>query len=47
MMRWRRQQQLRRTWDVRPDLLYSAPLNEDDRYYLGQLAEEDACGNRP
>lgn len=42
MVRWRRQQQLRRTWDARLDLLYSAPLTEEDRYYLGQLADEDA-----
>lgn len=37
---WRRQQQLRRTWQSRPDLLFSAPLSEDDRYFLGVLANE-------
>lgn len=42
MMKWRRQQQLRRTWDDRPDLLYTAPLSEQDRYYLAVLADEDA-----
>ncbi|MBK9122133.1 MAG: tRNA (guanosine(37)-N1)-methyltransferase TrmD [Chloroflexi bacterium] len=39
---WRRRQQLRRTWDNRPDLLLKAPLSEADRYYLGTLADEDA-----
>jgi tRNA (guanine37-N1)-methyltransferase len=39
---WRRQQALRRTWQRRPDLLLSAELSEDDRYYLGQLADEAA-----
>lgn len=46
MMRWRRHQQLRRTWDTRPDLLYTAPLDEDDRYFLGSLADEDARRGR-
>ena len=40
--RWRRQQALRRTWQRRPDLLLSAELSEDDRYYLGILADEAA-----
>lgn len=39
---WRRRQQLRRTWDSRPDLLYKAQLSESDRYNLGTLADEDA-----
>lgn len=47
MTRWRRQQQLRRTWDTRPDLLYTAPLSDDDRYYLGDLADEDAHRKSP
>jgi tRNA (guanine37-N1)-methyltransferase len=42
MVRWRRQQQLRRTWDTRPDLLFTAPLSDDDRYYLAALADEDS-----
>lgn len=42
MTRWRREQQLRRTWHTRPDLLYTAPLTEEDRYFLGTLANEDA-----
>ncbi len=40
--RWRRQQALRRTWQRRPDLLLKAALSEDDRYFLAQLADEDA-----
>lgn len=39
---WRREQALRRTWRVRPDLLMRAPLTEDDRYLLAKFAEEDA-----
>lgn len=38
--RWRRQQALRRTWQRRPELLLSAQLTEEDRYFLAQLAEE-------
>ena len=40
--RWRRQQALRRTWQRRPDLLLRAELSEEDRYFLAQLADEDA-----
>jgi tRNA (guanine37-N1)-methyltransferase len=39
---WRRQQALRRTWQRRPDLLLTAPLDEADRHFLSELAEEDA-----
>lgn len=42
IMRWRRQQALRRTWQRRPDLLLKAELGEDDRYYLAELANEEA-----
>lgn len=42
MMRWRRTQALRRTWDRRPDLLLTAELSEDDRYQLADFANEDA-----
>ena len=35
--RWRRQEQLRRTLERRPDLLENAPLTEDDRGFLAQL----------
>jgi tRNA (guanine37-N1)-methyltransferase len=38
--RWRREQALRRTWQRRPDLLLHAPLTEDDKWFLRQLAEE-------
>jgi tRNA (guanine37-N1)-methyltransferase len=38
--RWRRQQALRRTWQRRPDLLLTAELSEDDRWFLGKLAAE-------
>ena len=40
--RWRRQQALRRTWQRRPELLLTAPLTDEDRYYLAILAEERA-----
>ncbi len=39
--RWRRQQALRRTWQRRPDLLLTAPLTEEDKWFLAQLAEEE------
>jgi tRNA (guanine37-N1)-methyltransferase len=38
--RWRREEALRRTWLRRPELLLSAPLDQDDRYFLATLAEE-------
>jgi tRNA (guanine37-N1)-methyltransferase len=38
--RWRREQALRRTWQRRPDLLLTADLDENDRAFLAQLAEE-------
>lgn len=40
IVRWRRQQALRRTWQHRPDLLLKAELSEEDRYFLAQLAAE-------
>jgi tRNA (guanine37-N1)-methyltransferase len=48
IVRWRRQQALRRTWQVRPDLLRRARLTDEDRAYLRQLAAaqkpyDDAC----
>lgn len=39
---WRREQAIRRTWHNRPDLLRTAPLTEEDRYFLATLAEESA-----
>ncbi len=40
IVRWRRQQALRRTWYQRPDLLMKAELTEEDRYFLAHLAAE-------
>jgi tRNA (guanine37-N1)-methyltransferase len=37
---WRRQEALRRTWQRRPDLLLTAPLDDEDRRALLQLAQE-------
>lgn len=39
---WRRQQALRRTWHNRPELLRTAPLSEEDAYFLAELAKESA-----
>ncbi len=39
---WRRQQALRRTWYRRPELLLTACLSEQDKWYLATLAEEFA-----
>ena len=41
--RWRRRDSIRRTWQRRPDLLLRAILSEDERYFLAQLAKEDAA----
>lgn len=40
--KWRRQQALRRTWENRPELLLTAPLSEEDSYFLAELAKESA-----
>ncbi len=37
IVRWRRQQALRRTWERRPDLLRRAHLTDEDRAYLREL----------
>ncbi|MDX1613583.1 MAG: tRNA (guanosine(37)-N1)-methyltransferase TrmD [Candidatus Promineifilaceae bacterium] len=37
---WRRRQALRRTWERRPDLLLKAQLDEADRHFLADLANE-------
>jgi tRNA (guanine37-N1)-methyltransferase len=42
--RWRRQQALRRTWQRRPDLLLTAPLTEEDKWFLAELAGETVNG---
>ncbi len=40
IQRWRRQAALRRTWQRRPDLLSTAVLTEEDKWFLRVLAEE-------
>lgn len=40
--RWRREQALRRTWERRPEMLLTAPLDEADRRFLAVLALEMA-----
>ncbi len=40
--RWRRLQSLRRTWELRPDLLGRAALNKEEREYIKSLAETPA-----
>ncbi len=46
--RWRRQQALTRTWQRRPDLLTTAPLNEEDRLFLSRLGSgSDSTGAQP
>ncbi|MBC7872061.1 MAG: tRNA (guanosine(37)-N1)-methyltransferase TrmD [Chitinophagaceae bacterium] len=42
MVRWRREESLRRTWRNRPDLLLKADLIEADKYLLAKFALEDA-----
>lgn len=39
--RWRREGALRRTWQRRPELLLTAELDEEDRYFLAELAREN------
>lgn len=39
---WRREQAIRRTWHNRPDLLKTADLTEDEKYFLATLALESA-----
>jgi tRNA (guanine37-N1)-methyltransferase len=42
IVRWRRQQSLRRTWLRRPDLLGQATLTAEDRDFLRQLEQEQS-----
>ncbi|MDH7500168.1 MAG: tRNA (guanosine(37)-N1)-methyltransferase TrmD [candidate division NC10 bacterium] len=44
--RWRRKEALRRTRDRRPDLLEIAPLSEEDRLLLQEIAEEKNSGSK-
>jgi tRNA (guanine37-N1)-methyltransferase len=46
IVRWRRQQALRRTWQRRPDLLAHAMLTAEDRDLLREL-EQDASNTDP
>ena len=39
--KWRRQESLRRTWEIRPDLLETFPLTAADRQYLAHLKKDD------
>ncbi|MAS35828.1 MAG: tRNA (guanosine(37)-N1)-methyltransferase TrmD [Anaerolineaceae bacterium] len=43
---WRRQEGLRRTWQDRPDLLFDARLTDDEKYLLGQFADEDSASGK-
>lgn len=40
--RWRREQSLRRTWQLRPDLLEKAELSEEEKSFLQKLAEANS-----
>jgi tRNA (guanine37-N1)-methyltransferase len=44
--RWRREQALRRTARLRPDLLARAPLSPEDQEFLAQLAQEETGKDR-
>ena len=43
--RWRRQEQLRRTLERRPELLEKAPLSEEDRRFLAELQASEKRGS--
>ena len=45
VVRWRREQALRRTWERRPDLLQTAWLTEEDLAYLASLEREVGQGS--
>ena len=40
--RWRREEALRRTWQRRPDLLLTADLSEEDKWFLMELAQAES-----
>lgn len=44
IVRWRRQEALRRTFERRPDLLAKAQLSPADREFLRYLAQEEGSG---
>jgi tRNA (guanine37-N1)-methyltransferase len=41
ILRWRREEALRRTWSRRPDLLKTAELTPEDKYFLSRLTEKE------
>lgn len=47
IVRWRRRQALRRTWERRPELLESAQLDEDERRYLQELKLQHKSNGDP
>lgn len=42
---WRRQQAIRRTWLLRPELLLTAPLSEEDKLFLGAINDQPPTHN--
>lgn len=42
IVRWRRKEGLRRTWENRPDLLMKADLTEEERYWLAEFTEQNS-----
>ena len=47
IVRWRRRQALRRTWERRPELLDSARLDEDERRYVEELKFQQKSNGDP
>lgn len=47
IVRWRRRQALRRTWERRPELLESAQLDEDERRYVQELKFQHRSNDDP
>ncbi len=43
--RWRRREAIRRTWQRRPELLLTADLNDDERWFLADLVDTDSTRN--
>lgn len=37
---WRRREGIRRTWQRRPDMLADAPLSEEEKWFLAELAKQ-------
>ena len=47
IVRWRRRQALRRTWERRPELLESAQLDEEERRFLQELKFQHKSNGDP